>query len=283
MDNNNANTLHNYFNVNEIFERKLKEKLFDVISINSQPTDITVLPNGFLALWQFNSVFDISLHKYHIKIFDENFNLVKTIDKISNQQINNPSSIACNKENRIYIANRYPECIIMANLDFHLKTLNITYTPCGICCSNGYVFVCNYTENSINKYTDELHLIETKKLNFTPWKVEAINKTICVHSQNDRGLRFYNIDTFQLISQYDHGKCRIMVVNSLFYEFGLESKRVHCYDENGKLLRDLNLDFFNEFFQDGLDGSTALLKNSILIWSWSQSKILKISLNAETK
>lgn len=260
--------------MNEIFERKLKEREFDIIDINTRPYEITVLPNGYLVA--------ANNDNGQLTLYDSNFNLVKSIDKISNQAIS-PWSITHDEKNKIYISNYACRCIISTDLDFNfIKSQKIEWRPYGICYKNQIVYVCDFNNYNLHKYSSELVLLQTIKLEIKPWTIKILNDTACINYFGTSELHFYDLDTFSFKAKYIHGPSRQAVFNSLFYEFERNSQKIYCYDDEGNLLRELEIDkIFNEFFKNGLDGCIALFNDYVVVSSHSQKKLLRIPLKKQ--
>lgn len=260
----------NKLDINEVFESRLKEKSFKVVEIDVKPCEISVLPNEHLI--------SVNYDQKSLTLYDKDLNLVKTIDKINNQPLDS-AYITTDGDNKIYITNFKAKSIIVTDLNFNqLKYLNTSYKPYGICWNNnGYLYVCGYDTRCIHKLNTELECIQSFKLTFEPWKIKILDSTVAIDCLSGSGLYFFDLETFNLKVKYSHGKCRHFTLGTMFYEFSVDTKKLYCYNNEGIILRDIDLDYFKEYFNHGLDGYTVLFKDFIVISIYSLGKFLKIS------
>lgn len=260
--------------INEFFERKIQDESIiekmDLITVS--PCDINGLPNGYLL--------SANYYQHNLTLYNKNFNLVKTVTQINKRSIS-CAYITNDNKSRIYISN-YNQChfIMMTDLELnHIKTLETDYWPLGICFHNGIVLVCDFKGSYIHKLTAELEFIQKVKLDFVPWTVKALNKTVVINSHHDNGIYFYDLDTFNLKNRYNHGFCQIFVLGSVFYEYSKNLKKIFCYDDESSLLREFNVKYFNDYHHSGSDCSTTLFNDFIVISLHSNNHILKIYVN----
>lgn len=207
---------------------------------------------------------------------------------INNQRIE-AYSITNDNEKIVYISNQKStygpyanckECIIMTDLELnYIKSLDINYNPYGICYSNEILCVADSNNRKIHKYTSQLQYLETLQLDFPPLFIKILDNTICVNCAFGSGLYFYNLETFQKKIKHHHGYCRQISLGSLFYEFGMDSNKLYCYNNEGNLLRQYDLKLNADYFQCTIDGCTIFYNNFFIISSFGKRRLLKFIIN----
>lgn len=263
--------------VTHMFEKRFMELKYDVIEIN-YGIELDVLPNGNLVLA------DYSMGE--LALYDRNFSLIRTCDKINEKECD-PYGVTNDGENKKYISDYASKSVIMTDLEFnyldHVGDLGSDISkfnfPAGISYSNDRVYVCDCNNRRIQIFSSDLKFIgKIDQLDYRPWHVKVNGKVACVDSRDGNGVYFYDIDTFTLKSKFNHGECRVNMLESIFYEFSLNTKKLYCYNNDGKLLREFEYDKFLEYFHDPIDGSMVQFHDFIVISSYSQQKLIRIQI-----
>lgn len=271
--------------LNVLFERINDAKLEIIDMNNVQPVDICVLSDGNLLSLNFDQA--------NLTVYDKDFNLIKTIDKANNIQLK-PSGVASDDEQRIYITNLYDHSVIMFDTQLNFiksygsfgANKNQLNYPNGICYSNNHVYVCDCNNERVQILTSDLNLIKSELIGYCPWKICIIGETACVSCAYGSELCFYSLNNFMLKHRYSNGFCRLIAFNSVFYEFivylklpdgrCVNEKRLNCYNNEGKFMKSINLEKFKEYFVNGWDACVVYFNKTILISSYSKSKLLKL-------
>jgi hypothetical protein len=280
-----------------IAEKKLKEDLighiyfdnknglFEVINLlkneNTQIFDLGVQPCDLLLIN--DQLISANYPDKCITVNDKDLKLLKKINKIKGENFN-PLAIQVNsKERFIYICDNPNHKILMADFDFNLNKSfgsegaenNQLRHPCDICFHNDFLYICDNGNKRVQVYSKDLNFVKSIKLDYNPWKIKAINFTICVEAYALGGTHFYNLNDFSLIRSYYHGMGRISQINSCFYEFNHKTKRIYCYDENGELIEEVTLKSLDDVLTSKHDGAFIDYNREILMMSCNQKKIIK--------
>jgi DNA-binding beta-propeller fold protein YncE len=144
----------------------LKSGKREIIELeDTNPFDIIVLPNSKL-------IFPDTINK-HLALYDQNFNLIRKIDRTNGEKID-PTGFALNqKESKIYISDHHNHRILMTDLELNLiKTIgsrgNENYQfryPRGMCfCKNGLLYITDYLNGRVQILNRNLEYTKTLKV-----------------------------------------------------------------------------------------------------------------------
>ncbi len=219
-----------------------------------------------------------------LTIFDNDFNFIKRVDRIAEEEFK-PSAIFANFEKKqFYICDNLNHTILMTDLDFNfVKSVgsegseNCQFNgPYEICFSSSKFYICDYYNKRIQVYSKDFDFETSFEVEYKPWKIKSTNSTICVAAYNPNGIYFYNSNDFELIRNYNHLNGRISQINSMFYEFNHKTQTVSCYDENANLKEQITLKGLDQFLIDTGDGAFIYHNGAILIQSYHQNKVIKL-------
>ena len=222
----------------------VKEAEQQIINLDYEPSDLCSLPNAQLLV--------ASQESNNLKLFDSNFNLIKTIDRIMDEQFT-PISVATNGKNAIYIAEKSCNKIIKTDMDFNfIKNLGTTGAgndelndPSAIIYHENLLYVCDSENQRIKRLNEDLVFQESYALSFKPVKMSVIQDTMCVRPKNDFSfLAFYNLKPFSFKIKVSDRIGNICGLNSWFYEYKHSSNKLRCFDINGGLVDEKILKFF---------------------------------------
>ena len=213
-----------------------------------------------------------------LKIYDENFNFVKRIQKFAGIRIT-PSAIQVNsKDKLIYILNVLKPNMLMVDYNFNLiKSVDSNGTAnnqSDMCYKNDSLYICD--NMSLQIYLKDLEFEKTIKLDYEPLKIKATNSIICVQTSMGE-INFYNVNGFSFIRRYHHGWGRISQINSFLYEINHITKNVYCYDENAILKELIVLKGIDDILTDDDDGAFIDFNGKLLMQSFSLKKIIVFS------
>ena len=157
----------------------IEAKSHQIIDLDFEPTSFYTLPNGHLVI--------AGYYSQVLKIYDSEFNLVKTIDKINNKTFR-PLYLTSNGKKSIYITDCSAHQIIQTDLDFNFikqfgskgSSNQQLYYPLGIEYYEDSVYVCDSNNQRIQKLSEDLVYQETYPLNFHPWNIKIIKNIACV-------------------------------------------------------------------------------------------------------
>lgn len=200
-------------------------------------SDIIVLPNNNLI------TIDVS-----IKLYDREFNFIREIKKINGKIFLSRVATINQVDRCLYILDFKNHKILMVDFDFKLvKSIDVigkgVESARGICFKNNKLFVSDYENKSIKIYTNDLIFSKSFGLGYRPFNIKASNKMLCVESRAHsvgNGIYFYHIEDLSFYGKYDFGYFFLHEINSQFYLS--QENKIHCFDEEGKLNRVINLD-----------------------------------------
>ena len=208
-----------------------------VIDLGFEPSSFHTLPNGFLVI--------ASYYSEVLKIYDKNFKLIKTIDKI-NEKPFWPEYLTSNGTNFVYLTDCSGQQIIKTDFNFNFikqfgsrgSTNQQLKEPRGITFYEYSIYVCDSENKRIQKLSEDLVFQESYPLNFKPQNIKIIKNVACIKSTEAPYLiSLYQISPFCfknfVISCNSNPE--IYSINSWFYVFNKFDKRIECYDLNGNL------------------------------------------------
>lgn len=256
----------NYISENTLTKNEIKDKIenanFELLS-NIQVVSLCILPNDQI----------LATDKDSIHIFDEKFKEIKNI------KVPEWTSVGCSlsPKNEIYISDYTNSCINV--FDLSLQKINKfgskgngNYQFDGIyriIWRNGYLYVCDRWNRRIQTYDINLNFFDSIKLDYIPWSIEVLNKTIGVCG--NEGTYFYNLDDKSLINEYDKLFGGMNLINSKFYVtvYQPTPHKVKCYDRNGKLCDEFHVNSrINQFIEDPYYYQIFAFKKNLVFFSY---------------
>ena len=261
----------------EIYEKKKVEyaeiknliiaNKYKSVDISDKIWCIYSLSNGFL----------IASNYYSISIYDKDFKVFKRINKIENISFYCNDLVVNESKNSIYFGDHQNHRIIMMDTDLnHIKSIkNPSYLPHGIDCYNDGIYVCNSMNSAIVKFSSDLELEQTFLIGYQPFQIKIIEKTSMVRPTQfiqNNSIYFHHTETFEFIRKYDGHKGTLNVVGLNFYEFYFTDKKLFCYDNNGVLLEELEIEI-NELTKSRFNGALVFYDKNLIIGSDQPSKL----------
>ena len=243
---------------------------FEVISIDVSPYEICVLPYGNF----------ISTNSEALTIFDDNFKQIKKLEI----QVGHIFGCTLNHRNEIYVSNHHTHVIHMMDLNLNIiKTFGSKGShndqfqfPISMCCRNEFLYVCDSANKRIQKFDLDFQYIDTIKLNFRPYSIKVSDENDMCLISGPNGVSFVDLKLKILRHHYSNVFGRISYANSNFFVVSNHpTKRAFCYDVNGILLEEIDLDRLSEFIKCDWDGFILCSKNELYISSNDGKKILK--------
>lgn len=217
-----------------------------------------------------------------LKLFDKNFKFLKEIKNIAKYAI----FATTNNNDKIYIPNRdgYKHGIVMTDLNLNKIKAVGTYgnqseqfnTPFGLSYYNGFLYVCDHNNKRIQKLTSQLNFVQYYPLNYDPWQIKVFNNTACVTSSNGNSIYFYDTKNFKLKRKYEGISGYISEINGYFYVYCQQNKKISCFDENGELNDEINMNRLDNVIADHWDGCLEIFNNHIGCSSFSSNKFILI-------
>jgi hypothetical protein len=254
---------------------KLRNSSYKEIDLETRPFDCIVLPN--------NSILFSNRDDKKLTLCDENFKCIKTVDKFDEKSFY-PEAVAFDGQNRIYITNRDSHDVILTDLNLNkIKSFGSIGNgrdqfddPCGICYINGLVYICDTKNERVKILNASLEYHDSVGLEFEPWLIKGSSNLVCIERNDGKGISFYNLnDNFNLVFNYSHGWGKISMINSCFYECCVKSRRVYCYDENGFLIEDINIDRLEFVLSNSWDGYLFCFKNNLSMLCYNKRRIIQ--------
>ncbi len=242
------------------------------MDLGFQPCSFHAPSNGNLVI--------ASLESKALKIYDKEFKLIKTIDKINNQTFS-PLYLTSNGKNSIYITNYIENQIIQTDLDFNFikqfggkgSTNQQLDYPRGITFHENSIYVCDVNNNRIQKLSEDLIYQESYPLNFKPRNIKIIINVACIRSFDEPIISLYQLNPFSFKCEISNCNCEIYSIHSWFYVSNIFDKRIECYDINGNLVGYKVLE--NVYEEAEIYYSFGYFNNKFIIGN-RESKYLKI-------
>ena len=231
------------------------------IPVEVEAYSFCILPNGYLLSSNYGS----------ITLFDENFQVIKRIDTEGFI-----FGCALNHRNEIYISNYNEKSIKMMNLDLNvIKSLKFCLSnPKSICCNNQNLYVCCLSSKIIHVLTLDLEFFDNIILDYIPVTISASDTVIGVCGEN--GTYFYCLKTKNLLKNYPDLIGRMSFIKRNFYVISRDpSKQFSCYNNEGSLIDEANIDKLGHFIKTWWDGYCFTLDNHLFIHSKSEKCVLK--------
>ncbi len=260
---------------NELIKKKLEGSNFEIIELKFQIRDLCVLPNQRL----------ICVSIRNIIFFDENFNVIKTIDKIFNKKFLD-LKLTCDGKNSVYATESENHRVIKADLEFENcrvagmkgSEYNEFLNPRGISIQNNILYVCDLGNSRIQKLSTDLMFIEAFNINYDPWLIKTSDKCACVVPFNiPNSIYFYELEKFSLMYKYNGHSGTISEIDSYFYGFNYTRTKIYCYNPDGEPIEELNTDKFVDNFYSVDDGGFVYFNDCVLVTAEDGRKLLKFS------
>lgn len=256
--------------------RKISRAKFEIIDLKYKPNDLCILSDDQLLI--------ANSETKSLYVYDGNFNLIKTINKIDNKPFT-PLRLTTNNQNFIYITDNERHQVLMVDYLFNkIKIIgskgnkfNQFSSPDGIYYKAENVFVCDKENKRIQKFSYDLQYIKSLSLDYIPLQVRVSNTTIFVAAFDIPGLYAYELDTFDLKYYYNHGYSRINEINLFFYECVSCSSynTIYCYNQNGNLIEELDVNILENYLISMEDGALTYFNKTLIITSCNKSKLIK--------
>lgn len=268
---------HNAINNDELRNRLAKSS-FETIIYDVMPFDICSLPNDTIACCNY----------HNIKIYDETFQLIKTLDTIDDKMFRS-RGLTTNNRDLVYITDLQEHKILVCDLKFikinffgeYGSEIGKFSSPKGIYHHQKFLYVCDFDNKRIQKISDDFKSVECFKLKINPYYVKIIGNTACVcgylQSWDLSNLSFYDTDSFSLILEYINQKGPISSINSMFYHCDFERKKLCCYNQDGLLVDEIIFERFNNGYGNDWTGIIVEFNNDLIITAQSNGKVLKLS------
>lgn len=226
-------------NNEEIREIQRHPKLKPITNVRSKIFDMCTLPNGFLVTASYTDGC--------LEVFDKKFALIKTITKIDNVSLK-PNGLATDSKRHVFICDSDKHQVTMTDLDFNkIKAFgyygiqsNQLKHPSAICYYKKHLYICDSTNQRIQKLNQNLELVTSYLFEFWPHKIKIHNDIAGVVPSNiSSQLHFYYVDTFILKYKYiGHGGLLSQIGGS-FYEYNSQAEKIFCYNDEGVLDEEL--------------------------------------------
>jgi hypothetical protein len=214
---------------------------------NTDISGLCALPNGHLLTLNFL--------RRSLTLYNTEFEVVKEIRRDHGlfEKICDVSCATTNNLDKIYITDNNM-VVIVTDLDLNLiKSIGTKdpnpkqfYNHRSICFFNNSVYVCDTRNQKIQKMTDCLELEAVYPLEFCPVQIKISNNIACIVPSildECESIYFFDIDSFNLKFKYEGHYGMIELVNSYFYEFCDENRKIYCYDQNGVLFDEIQTYF----------------------------------------
>ena len=250
----------------------IKSDECEISYIDHMPYDVCVLNNKHL----------IVVHDDCLSLYNEFFNLVRSIDEIDFKKFT-PASIACNDENQLYISDWKENRIIMTDMEFtKLKVYgenNELSRPWSLSFNTGVLYACDFNNKSLKLFDKDLELFKTVKLGYQPWQMKASDKIVCINTYYFYDTVFYSKDEFTPLCCYKNQQCRISVINSHFYGYSYKTNEIYCYDDTGNFIESIEVSRTDEDDSHCDDGCILYFDTSLVISFFKNKLFMKFKRN----
>ncbi len=239
-----------------------------------QVLDMCVLANNQIVA---------STNNNSLSLFDENFDLIKRIERIDDKPIYSFGVAYNPTNNKIYASNWSNDCVYMLDLGLNklksygsqgMNNNNNLYRPFGICINNDLLYICDASNQRIQILNPDLAYIGTINLNYVPYTIKISKTSICVCGSNCT-LNFYDLNTRALKRQYTNVSGRINEIDSVFYFVTFSpTKKLCCYDTDGNSIEEIDIEQLSQYVSYVWDGLIINFNNS-LIMANNKGNVLK--------
>ncbi len=229
-----------------ILRSRIKLNDVDEVQLEKSPYDICVLPNDTIVVASF---------VYGITQYDKQFKKLNHIGYISGKGCS-IISVTSNYVDKIYFANINTHEVMCLDFDFNIIKSIGTYGsrlqdqvsyPVSVRFHRGQLYVSDYRNCRIQVFNEDLSYSKTLDLNFKPGQICISNNIIAIkpYDQKDTMLSFYTLEPFKRKCTHDDVIGNISQVNSNFYAYCFNDKKLLCYSEDGVLIEDIKLKFLD--------------------------------------
>ena len=257
---------------------KIENKEF--VRLDYRPKQLMVLPNNQLLVLHFIK------YVTGITILDDNYNIIKKIDKINGEKLSHLREVAINeRKGELYFSDYQNHRIIVT--DFELNFIkyfgsfggsNSSYQffhPLGICFKNEYFYVCDSTNKRIQKFNQDLVFVNSLETKYNPFRVQVSNSMIVVASETR--VYFYDLNSLVVCKEYSHDfrnfGLNLSQIDSILYCFDYKSNIFICFHENGNIFNGkIKLD---EGDFHCVDGKLVFFNQTLLMSSCNGQKLIK--------
>ena len=237
-------------------------------------------PYHLIAL-KYNQI--ICLVSHGLNLYDQDFKLIRRVSKINGKHIV-PEGLAINPNtNLLYISELKNHKILITDFQFNfIKSfgsgqgtgLTQFNQPTDICYKNEKIYVSDSINKRVQIFNPYFVYSNTLKLDYNPKKLQASNSILCIRSTKESpGVYFYDLEKLNLIQKYNHGLCRISEINSQFYEFNSRLNILYCYNDNGDLKEEININ--RNDFNGCNDGCLVIFNGSVYMSSYKNKMLFK--------
>lgn len=254
--------------------KRAKSGVYKTIDLNAFDICVTSTDNNFITT---------NFNDSNICLYDKNFKLIKQVNRLNNLSFK-PYSVTSNiDENKVYICDHSNNRIFMIDSELNYKSVfggkcgkqNEQFDcPLGIDYFKNFVFICDSRNKRIQKLTNNLTFSSSYTLSYLPWQIKIGDSLACVRDLLYSNIYFHDVNTFQIKLNYSGHNGSISMVNSYFYEYYYQNKTLYCYDQNGKLHEEIQMNSLNST-QFHSWSSIALIDNQF-VWTSQPSKKLII-------
>ena len=218
---------------------------YQVIDLDYLPDTIYTLLNGNLAV----TCRELKI----LRIYDSKFRFIKRIYKINNKSFN-PEYLTSNGKDLIYVTDPCADKIIQTDLNFNfIKQFGSKGSsnqqldkPTGLTFYENSVYVCDKKNKRIQKLSEDLIYQGSYPLNFKPWNIKIIKNIACIRSAGSAYISLYQLNPFSFKTLISKSNFEIYSINSWFYVCNNFDKKIECYDINGHLEQEKQLENLSE-------------------------------------
>lgn len=265
-----------------LLNKSLNNSNYKLINVNTRISDIAVLSNDYLLTANYD--------QSNLTLFNKNFELIKTINKFSNQITNNmmrakiyPLCLAVNnRKKEIYITDYSLHKIYIVDFEFNLLfTINangvkgtfngqfqypfgIMYNQC-----NNFIYICDKGNKRVQVFStcneadvSRYEFIRLHQLDYEPYQIKQLNQLACITTYSK--FYFYDITTFQLKINYRHHYGIICnLFGKYFIEYDFKLRKIFCFNENGSLIDEFNSKLFdhNQLNEQNINNNEIIVDN----------------------
>ena len=243
------------------------------MDLGFEPTSFHTLTNGSLVI--------ASLESKALQIYDKEFKLIKTIDKINNQTFV-PLYLASNDKKSVYLTDWIGHKIIQTDFDFNFikqfggkgSTNQQLDLPFGITFHEDSIYVCDIDNKRIQKLSEDLIYQESYPLYYKPLNIKITKNVACIRLSDEPIISLCQLNPFSFKCEISNGNFEIYSIHSWFFVNNQNDKRIECYDINGNLVNYKDLE--NVYEEEAeIYYSFGYFNNKFIIGN-RESKYLKI-------
>ena len=241
----------------------------------SSPQCVTILKTGNILVCEYEA----------IHVLDKDFKLIRKVDNINDVSLYCWVSTSKNNEDKMFICDCASHSVKMVDLDFNFirqfgtgvagNGLNQLNYPDDSCFYKNFLYVCDTDNSRIVKLTENLDYVEAFDLGYSPVNIRIYNETVCIEVDFRQGTNFHDLNTFALKFEYPNESGTIAVFDPFFFVLKRDLTKLSCFDENGQLLKSIQLDNLLNKGLQVYDHTTTLVNNGKFLL-FSNNKIVII-------